>query len=366
MADKHSSSPRSDNKKSAPSRRNDVIRCENCGEDYAITYKRCPFCDERPGRAGGYGPNGRRMANTRGGGYGAPMNPLQVAMLVISLIIIVVAAVIVIRFVGIPALNGGNSSSSTSQDSTSQSSGSQSTPNQGGSSSSSQSNTGAASSASGSQDQSASGAGEVESITMSRDQFTLRYDEVYQLSVVVTPKGLDEKVVWTSSDPKILTVDEEGKATNINAGTTQERVTVTATVGDRVAECVVFCRPKNPNGDSSASNGTSGSTGTSGGTGSSGTSGTGSSTGNTGASGNTGSSGGTSGGTVVKGTPATIVNADGGLNIRSGPGRENEVVASAANGAKVTILGEEKGWYKIAYDNTSTGYVAKEFVSPDQ
>ena len=24
-----------------------VFRCENCGEDYSITYKRCPFCDEK-------------------------------------------------------------------------------------------------------------------------------------------------------------------------------------------------------------------------------------------------------------------------------------------------------------------------------
>ena len=36
--------------KKAPPRRNDVIRCEKCGEDYSVTYKRCPFCDERPGR----------------------------------------------------------------------------------------------------------------------------------------------------------------------------------------------------------------------------------------------------------------------------------------------------------------------------
>ena len=27
-------------------RRNEMIHCENCGEDYASTYKRCPFCDE--------------------------------------------------------------------------------------------------------------------------------------------------------------------------------------------------------------------------------------------------------------------------------------------------------------------------------
>ena len=27
-----------------------MIRCEKCGEEYSVTYKRCPFCDERPSR----------------------------------------------------------------------------------------------------------------------------------------------------------------------------------------------------------------------------------------------------------------------------------------------------------------------------
>ena len=60
--------------KQAPPRRNEVIRCENCGEDYSVTYKRCPFCDERPGRAG---VSGKRVANTRGGGYGRPASTLR-------------------------------------------------------------------------------------------------------------------------------------------------------------------------------------------------------------------------------------------------------------------------------------------------
>lgn len=54
---------------------------------------------------------------------------------------------------------------------------------------------------------------------------------------------------------------------------------------------------------------------------------------------------------------------DTGLNIRSGPGREYSVVASAQNGASVTVLGEENGWYQIKYSGTGTGYVSKEFVS---
>ena len=26
-----------------------LIHCESCGEDYSATYKRCPFCGEKPG-----------------------------------------------------------------------------------------------------------------------------------------------------------------------------------------------------------------------------------------------------------------------------------------------------------------------------
>ena len=31
--------------------RNQMIHCDICGEDYAATYKRCPFCDGRPPEA---------------------------------------------------------------------------------------------------------------------------------------------------------------------------------------------------------------------------------------------------------------------------------------------------------------------------
>ena len=94
-----------------PPRRNDVIRCERCGEDYAITYRSCPFCDERPGR-GGVG--GKRAArNTRGGGYGRPVNPIQIVGLVVSLVLIIAALFIVFTKLG-PLFFGDGSSSSSS------------------------------------------------------------------------------------------------------------------------------------------------------------------------------------------------------------------------------------------------------------
>ena len=53
--------------------RNGLIHCDNCGEDYSSTYKRCPFCDEyeeeyeapaREHRRQSSGRGGKRLANT--------------------------------------------------------------------------------------------------------------------------------------------------------------------------------------------------------------------------------------------------------------------------------------------------------------
>ena len=112
MADLSNRSRRS----SGPDRRSDLIRCDNCGEYYSVTYKRCPFCDERPGQ-----PGGRRVAtNKRGGGYGGAVNPVQIALLILSFVLVVAAAFIVIKAVAPlfhrdPAADPGGSSVSTSQ-----------------------------------------------------------------------------------------------------------------------------------------------------------------------------------------------------------------------------------------------------------
>ena len=48
--------------------RHQMIHCDICGEDYAATYKRCPFAT-RPPEEQESGRRGRReMTNTRGGG----------------------------------------------------------------------------------------------------------------------------------------------------------------------------------------------------------------------------------------------------------------------------------------------------------
>ena len=102
--------------------RNETVRCENCGEYYAVTYKRCPFCEEQeeyrrtrarddyddeeyeaevydedePRHRGGK----RLKTNTRGGGYGGGPTPLQIVGWVISLALIAAAIYIVVTIIG--------------------------------------------------------------------------------------------------------------------------------------------------------------------------------------------------------------------------------------------------------------------------
>lgn len=270
----------------SPSRRNEVIRCENCGEDYSITYKRCPFCDERPGRGGVVG---RRVANTRGGGYGRPVNPIQVAGVVISLILIASALFIVLRFLGAPIFGGKPGDASTSNpggSSTSQSSGNISDiplPS-------------------------------VQSIALNSTEVNLEPGGTFQLAANLLPAGTAGNVTWSSSNESAATVDAAGLVTNVNASTSTTEVIITAACGDVTAQATVYCKAASST-------------------------------------------------TVPSGTRGTVVNASTGLYVRSGPGKTYDKVASILNGSKVTIVGEEDGWYKIIYTGNKTGYVSKDYIS---
>lgn len=294
-----------------PPRRNDVIRCERCGEDYAITYKSCPFCDERPGR-GGVG--GKRAArNTRGGGYGRPVNPIQIVGLGVSMVLIIAALFIVFTKLG-PLFFGDGSSSSSS--SSGQSSGVSSSVSSGVSSSVDSS----AASSSGDVSADVPPVVVVQAISLSREDFTLNPGEKYQLMAAVSPADVTEPVVWSSSDSSSATVDDQGYVTNVNGGTETAVVTITASCGNQEATCIVRCKPSGTAAQRPSS------------------------------------------GSVVSGSTGTITGAGSGLNVRSGPGSSYEKVASLANGNKVTILGSENGWYKVDYGNGKTGYVSADYV----
>jgi hypothetical protein len=314
MADKQGSSRRETSGKHAGNRQSEFIHCDKCGEDYSSTYKRCPFCDERPGK-GGY-ISGKRVME---GNYPRPVNPVQIVGLVISMILIIVALFIVLTKVAPLFTRSASSSNSASS-----------------SASTSVSSSSASSSADQSGEQSSAASSvylPTQAISLSRSDFTLSANETYQILVSVSPTEGAEPVTWTSSDTSVATVDENGNVTNVNASASKGTVTITAASGGLSASCTVRCNPGSTGGSATTE------------------------------SGNTGS--GTTTTTITGQRTGTVVNAgSAGLNIRSGPGSSYEVVASAANGATLTIVEDAgNGWYKVSYGGGKTGYVSSSYVS---
>ena len=77
---------------------------------------------------------------------------------------------------------------------------------------------------------------EVESVTLNRQDITLmRIGESYTLLAIVTPAGTGLKVIWTSDDPEVATVDENGTVTAVDHGTTVVR----ASAGGVTSACTV-------------------------------------------------------------------------------------------------------------------------------
>ena len=323
-------------------RRSDVIRCEYCGEDYSVTYKRCPFCEGKAGLGGmTSGRGGKRVAtNKRGGGYGGGMEPVQIIGLVLSLILIA-AAIYIVYTVLSPLFSRGTPSGSDVSVSVSQSEGA------------SLSGSGDVSASVGSSSSiappdvstpvtppdvstpvtpppSGSGSGVITpiitatGITLAKTDVTLKADEPYKIVATLAPAGCTDTITWTSSNESAATVTQDGTVTNVNKGNSQVSVTITARVGDVSAVCTVRCKP--------------GSTG--------------------------GSSSGT---TVTTGTTGTVTGTSTGLYVRTSPSTSATPKESLLNGTQVTIVEDTgSGWYKINYSGNGgkieSGYVSKDYI----
>ncbi|MBQ3556959.1 MAG: Ig-like domain-containing protein [Oscillospiraceae bacterium] len=309
-------------------RRSDVVRCEFCGEDYSVTYRKCPFCDDMAGR-----PAPRPTANPGRGGKrqiggaprgGAPMEPVRIIGYALGIILIIAAIYIVYTMLA-PLFGGSGSESSVSSVQSS-----------------------ASSSVSASQSQpdvsipdpavSTSAPGVITpqvkttAIALSTTDFTLKPDETAKIVATLTPANSDEEVVWTSSDTSIATVAADGSVTNVNTGSSQKVVTVTATSGSVSAECIVRCKP-----------------------GSSGTAAPPTPT--------TPTTPGTTTTPVASGTVG-VINSDG-VRIRTAPVSGEQQDTGYAN-SEVTILEKTSdGWYKIRYNSAQgqkEGYISAQFV----
>lgn len=245
--------------------RSAVIRCPNCGEDYSVTYKRCPFCDEKAEeerRQSGEHPEdmdeeetrggrgGRRLAG--GGHRGEPWTPLRIVGTVVPLVIIVAAVWIVVTQI-IPLVNRGEMNqppASTAPVTTTQ--GVDETPLPTGSAL--PEDTGAPEST-GTPEPTVPAEQTATGFTLNREDFTMNdsYPDPVRLTVTFQPDGSTGTITWSSSDPDVASVDDTGL---VSHGTKNGSAVITATMGDGTTQtCTVRCSFANP-GSSSTSTST--------------------------------------------------------------------------------------------------------------
>lgn len=320
---------------SEPPTRNATVHCDNCGEDYSDTYKRCPFCDER---RNSYSPNKTRST-------GAGMDPRHFLGFSISMALIFSAGFIVVQEV-LPLLFSSNTSNTGSTD------------NSQGVTEGFDSSIPGAEVFDPTQPPVGSETPDTEipegespdtdipdeyqvddippaldleeapnengTVVLSATDVSLKGDESFTLSV--TSGGT---ATWTSSHPEIASVDSKGKVTNLNTQGSSKTVEITATVNGSTSKCIVRCASGVGAGSSSSSTTT-----TTGGLG-------------------TGS--------------ATIANASGGVRIRAGAGTDHAVLATGSNGSAIQVLGAaEGGWYQIQFTGSNgkeVGYILGDYIA---
>lgn len=261
--------------KRATGSRSTVIRCPNCGEDYSITYKRCPFCDEkaapkkkRPERREEL-PEDQGEERRSGGKHlmnlGGEWSPVRIAGTVASLAVIIAAVWIVATQI-VPLVNrgehlGGDQDPAPPPATQSvgeslpptgslppQSSDGLTEPTAPVSSAAPAGSPSPAPSpeATPTPKPSAPAGQTATGFTLNKSDISMsdQYPEAVTLKVTFTPAGTTGTVTWTSSDPDIASVDANGKVTH---GTKNGMAVITATMGDGTKqECKVRCNFSNP------------------------------------------------------------------------------------------------------------------------
>ena len=202
-----------------------LIHCDHCGEDYAATYRTCPFCHggrqprKSSGRSGGSRSSGRGAGNrvrtnTRGGGYGGARSPLSIIGIVLA-VALIIAAVIIIVVLAKSVFGGEKDPAGTNPSS----------------SISSQEGT--------EEDENEPGSQIVAPDGVSLDQPVLSLTPGTTASLVVTidPVNWIGQVIWSTSDAAVATVDQNGTVTYVGQGS----CIVTASAAGVSASCTVTC-----------------------------------------------------------------------------------------------------------------------------
>ena len=284
--------------------------CPVCGEKYSDTYRSCPFCEEEKNFRRGKGPKRKGGHRVRQGGPS-----LLSPMLVIAILLMAVLLIYLLFGKAIGEKLGWGQDPAGSEPS-------------------------GAVSSQGSSGASSSGEEPVvdpepagltyeaalalpDGLTLSKTDYSTNVGDP---DVTLSVSGGSGSYTWLSENDAIATVSESGTVTAVANGT----VNILVTDGNQKAVCIVRVKggsdPVTPAVDP-----------------------------------------GPTGGSLKLGA-ATVINAPGGVNVRSGPGTENAAIASLVNGNEVTIQADAgNGWYEITFVGNggvdTDGYVKGEFLA---
>lgn len=235
-------------------KKDNLIKCEYCGEMYSTTYKHCPFCNE-DGTSDWVEPEeddyeeerprgGKRLAAGSGGGYYDPpqksggrggrgrrnISPWSILGVVISLVLIIAAIWIVASIFG--SITGRGKKPTPTPTPTPPIESQEPTPTP---------------TDPDEPDPTPTVEVTVPPVANKPTSFTLNASDltfdapgqIYDLKVKLVPADAEADVVWTSSDPNVASVNWNGRVTAISKGT----VTITATIeGVGEQKCIFRCR----------------------------------------------------------------------------------------------------------------------------
>lgn len=310
-----------------------LVHCASCGEDYSASYKACPFCGSpntpSPRAAASHQGNyefdgqdvfdqpdsqptakgGKRLQGASGQAP-TPPPPINWPRLITFLcsLVIIAAALVMVFTVVYPHLRDVTNPDANPSASVSVSPTATLSPEG------------------------------LACMTLDTTDITLQPQKTHTLTVTFDPADWEGTVTWTSSDETCATVDENGVVTNVNTAGTQRRAVITATAGGQTVTCTVYCQPSTaavtpapPTEPQPTSTPTSES------------------------------------GTISNGSEGSIMNAAGGLRVRSGPGTSYDVLASLKNGDPITVVSYAgDNWYEIEFNGnngTKTGYIMGDYIN---
>lgn len=168
----------------------------------------------------------------------------------------------------------------------------------------------------------------------------------FQLKATVTPADWNGTVTFESSDPSLATVSADGTVSHANPDVTRlHQVVITVRAGTLEAECIVRIAPKPATTQPPATPAPAQTDPPV-----------------------TDTQAPSSGGNVTVGRSGVVVNAEGGLRVRSGPGTTYAVLATVWNNTPINVVADAGGgWYEITYAGTggtaTTGYIMGEYIS---